>query len=432
MSYFDFALLLEDQINTYILCLILSILIYVLIFRKKILSIFDPFTLCLLGSMMGFSVVIFLKATNTISGYYFYQYIFSQVAFWLGFFMFNLKKIEISGLNNTPLIANSRYFYIYILASGLFILSNLAIYKVSGIPIFSEYRLGAVAVGGGFGLIRRFVNVLGPVCLYFSLYFLLASNKHLKYRLAVYIIMPSYFIIAILSGSKGAIMVAMQIVFLFFYLNREHFGNLIRKIKKQQFYILFLAGIMAVFVLILQTSVDFNESLIAILFRVISYGDVFYMGYPDGVVEHLSKANIFVVFFGDLFRTIRIFPPELAPPGIGFELYSLVSGVDAIGGPNPRHNVYGYVNFGFIGSLFFSFFCGFIVNRVRSFVLLSNKNMSQDRKILVLLLYFCFAYMETDPPASIAAFNNLILLFPIILFFNAILMRIEKPKLRGL
>jgi oligosaccharide repeat unit polymerase len=431
MSYFDFALFLDKHLDEYFLCLFFSVILYGIIFYKKIFSIFDPFTLSVFGSMMGFSVVLFLKKTDVINDYYFYQYIFSQISLWAGFFIFNTKPIRISNFNTNPsipLIVTNKYLYIYIIISAIYILSTIVRYFVSGIPIFQSSGLNAVGIGGGFGIILRMMDIFRPICLYFSFYFIFADNKNYKYIFFSYLILILYFVFASLSGSRSFFLGIIQMLFLFFVINKEYFGNAIKKISKYQVYIFCLPILAAIFVIIIHSSANIQSSINAILFRIVSYGDTYYMAYPDSIVEELSGANIFVVLFGDFFRTLRLFPSELTLPALGFELSSMVNNTDIMSGPNSRHNIYGYVNFGFIGSILFSFFCGLLINIIRK-AIFNVQFVTQDKKILLLLIYLCAVKIEADPPAAIAYFDNIILLFPIFLILNAALTQINKKTI---
>lgn len=416
MSYYEFTLLLVDNIYAYILSLIFVCVLYYYLFRKKIISLFDPFTMSVLGSAMGCSIVIFIFVTGEISSYYFLQYSFSQLAFFLGFFLFNNTKLKLQYSDNNPFKISSRYFYAYSVISLIYIISNLIIYYAVGIPVFSEFRLASVGVGGGFGVINRLIHVYNPISVYFSLCFYFSKKIKFK-RFSVFILVCNLIII-ILSGSKSAFLGLIQGIFLFFLLNRQHFGYHLFMLKKKQKLLFIIAGGMAIVTIILQTNSNLFSSFASLMFRIVSYGDVYYLSYPNQIIESVSKTNIFIVVFGDLLRTLRLLPKELAPPGIGFEIYNLANGtIDSIAGPNPRHNIYGYVNFGFWGCLPFSFICGCVLNFVRRLFLTSYRS-TQFRKILVLIIYLNVVSIETDPPASIMYMNNLLLLFPVFLIFD--------------
>jgi oligosaccharide repeat unit polymerase len=382
--------------------------------------------------MMGFSVMLFLKKTDNVKDYYFNQYIFSQSAFWLGFFISNNKniKINLSKSDNKPLIATDKYFYLYLFVATAVICTNFVIWYVSGIPIFQSSRLNAVAVGGGFGFLLRFLDIYTPVCIYLSYYFMLSANKNYRYVIFSGIIFSLQIIISFLSGSKSAILGFVSVLFLFSILNKENFGKMIKKINKYQFLLLLIPLCGALLTIMVSSSNDIQTAIYALLFRLVSFGDVYYQAYPSGAVEELTRANIFTVLFGDLLRIFRIIPLEQAPPVIGFELTKIVNGIDTMTGANARHNVYGYVHFGVIGSLFFSFACGLVLNIVR-LMFFKVKNIPQDKKVMALLLYLSVLKVEADPPAFINFFNNIILLFPLFIIMNTFI-SISRKKDKSL
>jgi hypothetical protein len=383
-----------------------------------------------IGSMFGFSVVLLLKITDEILDKYFYQYLFSQIAFFVGFLSFNKMPKLLVRYGNVPLTCKSRYFYVYIISSCIYIISHIITYLVVGIPIFAESsRLEYVAVGGGFGIITRIIGVFSPITLYLTFYFWFSSNKKITHKIYCSVIIILIGLFTIFSGSKSGILGLINSLFLFLYLNSKNCGKLILKIKKNQFKIFFFAAIGAVFIIIIQSGTNIMVSINTLLFRVISYGDTYYMAYPNGIIESLTSTHFIIVFFGDFFRTIRILPQKYMPPGMGFELSEIANKAPGIlAGPNPRHNVYGYVNFDFFGSILFSLFCGIIFNIVRNKFFSISKDASHENKFFYLILYSSFLKIEGDPPAAIMSFNNIVLFFPIIIIINLILKYINKKQ----
>jgi hypothetical protein len=301
------------------------------------------------------------------------------------------------------------------------------VYKISGIPIFKESRLAAVMVGGGFGVFIRIISIYDLLVSYLTFHFFF-MEKNKKFKIFPFFMLLVIIAVGILSGSKSSFLGMTQNLFLYLFLNREYFGNIIEKLKKFQIPIMLLSAVGAISIIILQTQGSIETAFKALIFRIVGFGDVYYLSYPHNIIDLLSGTNIFIVLFGDMFRMLRILPEYFKPPGIGFEIYNLANKtVDVLAGPNPRHNIYGYVNFGFVGSLYFSFFCGAILNILRS-SFLTNKNKSLDKKMLIYLLYLMAIKIETDPPAFIAGLNNIIIFFFMIVVVNNILKNIKVSK----
>ena len=115
----------------------------------------------------------------------------------------------------------------------------------------------------------------------------------------------------------------------------------------------------ALVVIIVQTKGSMQNAFSSMLFRIVSYGDTYYMAYPNANIEYLTSEGWFGFIFGDFLRTIRVIPTN-GYLGMGYELYDIANGtVGTLAGPNPRHNVIGYVSLGYWGSILFSFCGGF-------------------------------------------------------------------------
>jgi len=100
MDWFTFGLLLYENLPLYLCILTGSLILYIAIFRKSYISFLDPFIFNLTYSVFGFSVVIFLYATKSMDVKYFYSYLLTQTAFFVGVFTFK-------PLNKNKLVAQS-------------------------------------------------------------------------------------------------------------------------------------------------------------------------------------------------------------------------------------------------------------------------------------------------------------------------------------
>ena len=57
--------------------------------------------------------------------------------------------------------------------------------------------------------------------------------------------------------------------------------------------------------------------------------------------------------FGGFLSTFRLFPQELVPTNIGYQLVGIIfPDLDLVVGPNPQHPVFGYHYFGAFGFVF--------------------------------------------------------------------------------
>lgn len=401
MNYEAFFLLFSSNVAIYMYSLFFSVLVYYFIFKRTIVSIFDPYTMAVLGSMFAFSTVFFIWVLGEIENFYFVQYILSQAVFIIGFFLFN-EQYNLYEIKPEKNIVSNRYFVIYVFVSSIYFFATLFSYYVIGVPLFMNSRLEVVGVGGGFGVVNRILDVYSPIGAYFSLYFVFSGRR--KYRNIAALLLLFYCIIILFSGAKSSILGFLQLVFLFFILNRKSFQRGLFIIKKYAIHLLTVCvfGVLVV----LYVGRGNNDVILAFLFRLMAYGDTYFMAYPDSVIEALPSSSLTSVLLGDFLRMIRVAPESFVPTNIGFLLTEILYHAEAFSGPNPRHNVFGYVHFGFVGSIIFSFLCGCLLGKIRTLFFKSYQT-TQLRKIIYLVLYLGVCKIETDFPAMISMYNNL-------------------------
>lgn len=421
MSYFEFSVLLYDNISIFISIFVICAVIYYKLFNKSVNSIIDPFIMGLFASCTGLSVVLFLYITKNISSYYFLQYLLSQTSFIIGLIYFNptykYNTIQRDILHNTIITPDKRYFYLFVTCSTIYIILQLYTYKVVGIPLFLEYRLASVSVGGGFGLINRFVNLFSYITIYFGLLFYNSKHKDTSVVFLVF-----YILFLILSGSKSSILIFIQGLFVFYFINRDIFPKSTITINKRGKVLFIIAAIGAIITILISSS-SIEIAMQKLFFRIVSYGDTYYMAYPDNNISLLKSSDWWVALTGDLLRTLRIIPEEKALPALGFELYDIANKTQgAIAGPNPRHNVFGYVNFGFYGSIIYSLICGCITGFIRN-KFFNAKQLTQYRRFLLFTLYFACIKIETDPPAFMSQINDLLIILTFVLIVENVVFK---------
>lgn len=425
MSYYEFSLLLYDDLGRYIWILVGTLLLYYFLFRKIVYSVLDPFFLCLLFSASGFSVVIFLYFNANISSFYFAQYLMTQALFYGGFFLFASKTsyrlLPISTNNQEVLLKlGNRYYSFFIVISCLYIISQLYVYHVVGIPLFLESRLAAVGVGGGFGIINRLLSIFSLVVFYFAFVFVYTSNKKTAWLVVFFVA-----IFTILSGSKSAIIGIFMQLYLVYIINKDAFRNKLYKYNSKAL-LIFTIGTVGAILVLLMSSDSIEQAFERLFFRIVSSGDIYYMAYYNDNIEKLVTTDWWIVLTGDLFRTLRVIPEEQALSGLGFELFDLVNGTTgSLFGPNPRINVFSYVHFRLIGSCIYSLAFGMLFGYLRKKFYM-NEHTSQYRRLILFMLYSAAVKIETDPPAFVASINNILLILTFFLFIENAFFRISR------
>jgi hypothetical protein len=236
----------------------------------------------------------------------------------------------------------------------------------------------------------------------------------------------------LLSGSKSTFFSVLQLFFLFVLYNHDKCINCLKiyKGKIKKFLVLALAAAMVV--IFIQQGGNFLDTVTYFLVRLVAFGDVYIYAYPNNVIEILPQVNGFAFFFSDLFRTIRIIPETRINKEMGLQLARIIlRNKNVTGGPNPRMNIVGYVNFGLYGNFLFCFFCGILLAICRN-QFLKNEKISPFLEIFAIVIYTNVAIIETDPSSVISGTTNIILvgfIYLIAIFITKYLLKKGKNGL---
>ncbi len=370
----EFMLLLYRNWDVMFISIVFVSSIYILLFKKYFLSIFDPILFSFFFSMIGGATMFFLFFIDKLKGDYLLFYILTQGAFFIGILFFRPIKIKsiYNKKDNEYDILTIKYFYL--LTSISLIILQSFIYFFKGIPLFMESRLNVI----GDDILFKFYNRLKdifyiPVIL--LMYYFIFSKKHSFYKKYSVIVLFFIIISNILNGSKAALISLVFVYFiyaLFSLKNNEFYSfNILKKhVKKVVF--LSLLGAMTVVTLSEQT----NNSLLFILYRIFISGDSYFMTFPYSTIENfVSRDHWFVNLFASPLSLLGIIPTDMVPSPLGFDIMEYHNKVNLFKGPNPRHNILGYVYIGYYGAILFSFIIGLLYSFIRNklyFLLPSN------------------------------------------------------------
>lgn len=396
---------LWPNIGLYYLVLLLSLALYYFIFKRYYVSIIDPAFWIFIPSLFGFSIVLFLKITEEITDYYFFSYLITQSAYVVGFIISSKgKKVTIS---RSLKLGNEKFFYkiFFLVSLVLYAGTTLASYLILGIPLLAESRLDIAAnAKGGMGVLTRF-SYLNIVCLYCALFYWNQKDKIVKI-LSVFSIIFCILVI-LLGGSKGGFLTIAFVYFCYIYVNNRSERN-IQKLKRIQRYFIIIGAFIALFVISFTNGTDIFTSFSLLTLRFLGYGDIYWMAYPNGMVEEIPYKNPFIVLFQSVLGLFRIVPHSEFPEPIGYTLNSFFYDLTSLTGANARHNVFGLVYFGYYGSIIFSFLIGYIIGTVRN-QFFKCKSLNEIVKILIALLYICVCSLETDPTLFFSRLTDLFL-----------------------
>lgn len=427
MNNFEFYRIILENIYLFCFILLISFLIHYLFFRKLIYTILDPYLLPVISSVFSFTVVVFLSLCNEIPIYTFTNFIFTEFSFWVGLFFFkkpnilkkNYAKQYSNDLNKVSnnLVISSFYFF-----SFIFIISQFIIYYIKGIPLFMESRLETFSDGGGLGFLGRITDI----CSIFSIYsFFLSLKTSSKSFLRISLFSVILFTL-LLSGSKSSFLI---IFFVFFSISIIKCANNIKNdlyFKVSFFNKILIACFTLFFVLSIIFIQSKNDALnpeeqlnpfFSLLLRFVHSGDIYWYSYANDVYKQIDNKRWFTALFNDFLGLFRIFKWNELPEAIGITLKNIHHPSDVPQGPNARHNVFGLIYFGYIGSIIFSFLIGFIISFIRNKLPLLLKFNLLNGFIFTYLLIKVSGF-DSDPMLTITYFDNLLFIFPFLYLAN--------------
>lgn len=422
MSYTDFDLLFSSAPTMYALALVISFATYFVIIRKRIHSVFDPLFINLVFAVFGAATVLFLFFTSAIKTYYFIQFCTTEFLYLICLIAVPEPRADIR-LNNAPLTtpSNRRFLQgLYLSSVAVFVFSQLVTYAIAGIPLFSDNsRLQYYTGGSGFGLLSRLLDISSFFCWYLIIYRFVYQWK-IKFWPALCDVLVLLLLIAaaVLSGSRSTF---INVVFIIFYFRLIHCRTPEYSLQRDavlarlQRRILVAALVCALLVLMASGRANgIGTAVFAFCYRLMSSGDAYFMAYPHGTLSNLDSGNPFLAMFGGALEAVRLVRPTSLPEPLGFQLMYQVTGLRILFGPNPRHNVFGLVYFGFAGSMIYSALLGLSVGFVRN-VGYRYVRVGGFSELIFVLCAISIVSINTDVNAIIGPVSNLILVSPLLL-----------------
>lgn len=420
MDSFEYFLLLFDNWPLYLASVIIVAIVYYIVFKKYYISLLDPFTFTCFFSAMSLTVPVFLFFVNQITNLLFISFIATQFAFFIGFRMFSPIRVDrIKSLKskdeNFQEVRFIKWFFIIIGFTNIGL--QLFSYKLVGIPLLAESRLGIYGESGGINnLLKRILDVTLQCHIFLTIFFIYFKRKSLFFKIYTNCSVGFILLFSILSGSKGAFM-SFGLAFFIYALYSMRWGNnsLFFTIKK--FIIKFgLAALVAAFSVILLSESSGNP-FIFLLLRIGQSGDVYYMAYPNNIIDLIPSVNWFVALFGSPLSLLGIIPRSMVPDPMGYFIMQYHNPEVEFRGPNARMNVFSYVYFGVIYSPIYCFAIGSLFSFFRNklFYLLPSN-------ILGCVFYFLFLNaalkLEPDFQSALADFINLLVVLPFFLLVS--------------
>lgn len=386
MNYEDFFSLAYGNFSIFCVVSIVIMSFFLLSLRKfGPGGMLDPFHFIFsFVFSTSYAVVSILFLNNCIDGFYVLLLILYGGGFLFPiYYCLNKRKDKIS-----------LYFYDFFKSACcnkyvpkifiiFYVLLLVPIITIKGFSLFTSTN--RFQDNSGIGGLARFYDV---IWLFVAGSFILYFKKILEYggmlkKLIVFIPFSLFFILNMLIvGSKSEL---IQYV-IFYFLVISAYGY---RIKFSVVKLTILGGLSLSFALLVlffnfkMSNTELNSDVITEAFlrltdRIMSNGDMYYLGLPNYVIEKIENNNVLIDFFAPVMSSHFI--SQLA----GYDVYNYDIGkqillyhypnFDIAGGPVEHFDLFGYKHFGLIGGMFFSMLLGCVVVIIRNFVLLSKNN----------------------------------------------------------
>jgi oligosaccharide repeat unit polymerase len=381
------------------------------LFKKYLLSVFDPFLFIVL--MMASSLSL-----STDSNFFFYVF-FSILAFTIGFRLIKLPvrcDVKIDKLVDLRLleIFTILFFILYVSLSIYFL-------RLSGVPLFSdnptEAKISRFVEGTGW--IRRIFFLSNFLLICICLLIIVSKKKVL-----FLIMFVTYFLLSIMQGSKSG---ALGIVAVFWYLYKQ--DNLWsdsviyikRLIKSKMKYFLMTTAILFLSIVIKEAEIEEEggNPIFAIGFRLMEFGDVMIYYKTQIVRDSFANFNFvdyFLYEFNSIFGMLRL--TDYYEP-MGYQMVKAFWSTsslfdDVVLGPNTVFFVRGHIFFGYIGGIIYSFLIGILTAYFRKKII--------EIRITSIFRYALAVYGFFLIPAFLKEFNQAIgTMFDFVFYLGPIL-----------
>lgn len=425
MKSFEYINYLINNMDLYILSCVIVIILYFIVYKKYVIGILDPLFISIVLSGIGFSTVIFLFLIKEIKIEYFIHYILTQTAYLTGFLFFKPINLR-TNLPKKKIKEENRGYCFFVMASSIIIIFQMVIFYFNGFPILHESRLNFLNGNIVFNFLERIKEMFTPGIILLSYFFMNSNKKNRKNYSKLIIVI--FVLFTILYGSKSAFFVFLQFYFLYaIFMKRNGDETFIKKLNKNFFKLLFLAVLIALLVIVI--SEKSSNPLFFLSYRFIVAGDIYYMSYPNEIIEKFVSDKSFIInLFASPLRMLGLISESDVPTSLGFDIMRYHEGYEIFKGPNPRHNVFGYVYIGFYGAIIFSFILGLLTSFFRNkvFNLMSYSPIS-------LVIYSTFLVvgltLEVDYHNAQSAFINGLILLLVIGIFKIIFFRRSKNEI---
>ena len=406
-----------------IICLqtFLIFAVSLLVYRKYIISIFDPLFFFLITQAFSIQMA-FIQITYTP---YLINFLLCVIFLNIGFFV---NKPKVNKIDDAKFIYSNELLkfvnYFNFFAFIIIVLANLILISQKGLAVLSDdpsmAKFSNFDEGGGFGAIRR-IN-WGLLNLVLASLFFTYMQTNRKRNLVMLVIL---FLFSMTSGSKGVVLTFISLISLLGVFKKTEVMNSFKKINKIKMPLLIIGFISAIFILIRGSEESSIEGgLIKLGIRFLYFGDAIIYYYEPSIVAHFQHYN-FIDFlsyhFNSILGILRIVDYK-KPLGNDLLVYFIKDSEDTglSIGPNTPYYISGHIFFGSFGAIIYSFITGFVFGFVRKlFFLMDKRKINFIAAIGIIYLNILITSLPQDAQLTISMLFDTIIfaLIPITLSF---------------
>jgi hypothetical protein len=392
-----FLTLLAEHLIWYLSCLAIVAITCYWLMRRHFFSLIDPlFYILIVNEAFCVADVLFMYRFGMTGTAITVNYLLTESALFVGILQFGImKRAAWPSLSEPRRVDTLTSAIAYRMAAAIFILMNLLIYLQRGIPVLKESR-NEIYRQQGWGMVERLMDVLLVVIVYY----LIDLLRRRRWKASEWGVAFAVLAIEVLSGAKIAVLQLFFIAGLTSYFNgtvRKYFS-----VKSRLFRVsgaVALMGALLVITIQASSNSEGDQSLSAVgrlVLRLVTSGDTFIYAYPDGYADQLDGSNPVGAVLKDYLTTFRIASPDNLPAHLGVQIVNHFTGRGDEFQTNAKHNLFGYVYFGFWGSIVYSYLVGSSIGWVR-YGLRRKLPQNWMGGVVFILLSLGTIYMISEP-----------------------------------
>lgn len=423
MTHFEYTQLFFSKYLNYIICLLIFI-VYYLLFKKEIFSLFDPLVIALIPLAITASILVILKINGLIELNVFLYIIGTEVCFIIGYKLFSKIKIK-----NRKSQKNTDFFKCFYKIHTLFFMIFLfLLFKNIGILVLKN-QLEVFS--------SNLVNKLTQygIYMFFPGQLILFIARREKYKIKKkgdFFYFLFLFFIFFSTGKVGIVNFFAIMLTTYYVLNEEEKNLEIQKkfydIKKKEVYIIVLTMFSLVFSFALNGNI--NKILIIInrfIERMLAFGDIYFLTLVNNNFEKIVVNELYKYYLWWIVGPISLLLGIQVekPIQIGFEAMKVAyNWENPHWGANTRYNIIFLIfRFHWIVAMSLSLVYGFVINYMRRKKFFKNDTIRLYFRVSIINIVGMFL---SDTSVFGAYMLPLVAFFPMIIIISFLFFMVHQ------